>query len=81
MNKYEKADVAYEQGRKMALRYQAGDIFHGGATLAEQCYEKNSLEARMFLTGYLSGLDERFGDSVPCDVVTGLDGTEVYIIK
>jgi hypothetical protein len=81
MNKYEKAHIAWEQGYKMATRYKTGDVFHGGVTLAERCYEPNSLEAKMFLGGYLDGLDERFGSSVPCDVVRGDDGTELYLIK
>jgi len=81
MNKYEKAHLAWEQGNNMALRLQAGDIFHGASTLADRSYEPRSLEHNCFVSGYLEGLDERFGSSVPCDVVTGADGTELYLIK
>lgn len=81
MNKYEKAHLAMENGYKMATRLQSGDIFHGGATLALKCYDKDSLEYRMFIQGYVDGLDERFGDELRCDLVIGSDGTETWLIK
>ena len=80
-NKYEKAVTAYDQGYKIATGLESGDIFHGGATLAEKCYDAGSLQHRMFIQGYVDGLDVRFGSSVECDIVRGADGTELYLIK
>lgn len=81
MNKYEKAHVAWETGHNLATRLQAGDVFIGASNHADKLYEPRSLEYNCFISGYLDGLDERFGKSVPCDVVTGADGTELYLIK
>lgn len=81
MNKYEKAHLAMENGYKIATGLQSGDVFHGGATLALNLYDEGSLEYRMFIDGYIRGLDERFGDGVQCDLVKGSDGTELWLIK
>ena len=81
MNKYEKAVIAMETGEKLAKRLESGDVFHGALEHADKLYEKGSLEHSMFVHGYINGLDERFGDSVPCDIVRHDDGTETYLIK